>query len=44
MMTVRAINQHQLLLVIKNEVPNVTGIPPADRTRNGLWIMNTDGH
>lgn len=43
MMTVRAINQHQLLLVIKNEVPNVSGIPPADRTHNGLWIMNTDG-
>jgi len=43
MMTVRVINQHQLLIVIRNEVPNVAGIPPADRSHNGLWVMNTDG-
>lgn len=43
MAAVRAISQQQLLVVIKNDVPNVTGIPPADRSHNGLWIMNTDG-
>src|SRR5579883_431101 len=43
MAAVRVVGQHQLLVLIRNEVPDVTGIPPADRSHNGLWIMNTDG-
>lgn len=43
MAKVRAISRQQLLVVIKNDVPNVTGIPPADRSHNGLWIIGTDG-
>jgi hypothetical protein len=40
---VRSIDQHQLLLIMHNELSRVAGPDTSDKSHNGLWIMNTDG-